>query len=368
MAWGWDDLKQSLGFGDDKTTTSAAPTRIRDDIEMKPTDAGWKDLLQGVDPSLYDPNISNKQWSDMDYANYVTNDPRSALYTPPAPAVQEESTADKVRHGLTEFRKKYITGGVDKAMNFVQEHPNLTAAGLGGLGGLGGYMAAKGDYQDALNTLKRSADLAGTYEALGPSKVAAIQDNPELKAMQMQALKKTQEEALMGTTAEDEAFRRQQQKLVSQGFKSREAQQQDEQARRGVQAGSGLAMMQGLANNQTALQQSSEAADADMLRKAAARRGAIGNLANQAAGMQNAEFNRDVTRGTAADQFNMTNVANKMSAARAQANQLGSLSNAQTAYGKTKAELGTSLGNIGMQGAVGFDKLKQQPQQQNKPT
>ena len=348
MDLSWDGLKSAIGFGDKKKQS------LIDEA------AYYAKKLNPIS-SIADLNQLDRQ--GIQYAQNAPSDDEQLrdIYNKQT----EESTWDKIRHAATDLRKKYLTGGVTKAMDFVQKNPNLAGAGLGILGGVGGFAAAKGDYQDALNTLKQSADLAGTYEALGPSKVAAIQDNPELKAMQMQALKKTQEEALMGTTAEDEAYRRQQEKLVSQGFKSREAQQQDEQARRGVQAGSGLAMMQGLANNQAALQQSSEAADADMLRKAAARRMAIGNLSNQAAGMQQAEFNRDVTRGTAADQFNMTNVANKMSAARAKAQQMGALSGAQTAYGKTKAELGTNIGNVAMQGAVGFDKLKNNPQQQN---
>jgi hypothetical protein len=308
-------------------------------------DAYMRERYNSADTAMNRPSMADMQRQDRDVVSSMPD------YVP------EESTWDKIRHATTDARKKYITGGVDKAMDFVKNNPNAAAAGLGILGAGGGYLAAKGDYQDALNTLRQSADLAGTYEALGPSQVAGIKDNQQLKDMQMQALKKTQEEALMGTTAEDEAYRRQQEKLVNQGFKSREAQQQDDLARRGAQAGSGLGMMQALANNQAALQQGSEAADADMLRKAQARRMAVGNLANQSGSMQQAEFNRDVTRGTAADQFNMTNVQNKMAAAQQKAGRLGSVANAQANIGKTKGELGTSLGNLGMQGALGFPEL-----------
>ena len=260
---------------------------------------------------------------------------------PQAPS-NDPSTFSKVMSGIGNG----IGSGVKSAGNWIENNPNATSA-LAGIGsGVGGYLWAKDDYDKAMADMEQSAKLAGTYEALGPAQAAGVADDQSLIAMQKQALNRLQQEATAGTTPEDEAYRRQQQNAVNQQFKAREQQAEIENQRRGVQAGSGLALAQSLSNQQAGLQQASQASDADILRKAEAKRQATNQLASQSGQMQQDTFNRNFSRANATDAFNKQNIANKMQAAQQQANATTNVANARGQLGANKASTATSIGNV----------------------
>jgi len=230
--------------------------------------------------------------------------------------------------------------------NWAQENPNLASSAAGLASGVGGYLWSKGDYEKALADTENAARMAGTYEALGPSQVAGIADDPALKGMQMQALQRIQQEALTGTTPEDEAYRRQQQNKINQEFQARAQEADINNQRKGVQAGSGLAMAQAMSNNQQALNQAANASDADITRKAEARRNATQQLASQSGQMQQEQFNRNLQRASATDAFNQANAQNKMGAARSQAGLMQNVAQARNQLGSNKASTATAAGNV----------------------
>ncbi len=218
------------------------------------------------------------------------------------------------------------------------------------LGGLIGNQVAKADYNRAEQTQQHAADLAGTYIPVGTSATSLIQDNPELIALRRSALQKLQQQAETGTTPEDEAYRRQQQSIVNKNFQARQAQIQDEMARRGAQQNSGLALAQSLAGNQQALQQQSEAADADAIRKQQAKQAAFQNLGNMSSTALQQDFSRDLDRASAVDKFNLTNVANQIGAARNKADALAPIAKTQAQAGARTADtintIGQGIGSV----------------------
>lgn len=249
----------------------------------------------------------------------------------------EPSLFSKIGSGIKKFGSN--------VGDFVSENPNLVSAGAAIGSGLIGKAMSKSDYNKAMSTTQDAANLAGQYSNLGQSQVANIQDDPRLIQAQMNVLNKLQQYSDEGTTPEDEAYRRQQQNAVNKQFQARQAQIDDNMARRGVQSGSGLSLASAMTNNQNALQQAAEASDTDMIRKLQARRQATTDLANTASNVQSNQFNRDLQRGSAVDEFNKVNVANQMTANRSKANLMGNVANQYTQRGQSEANLATSAGN-----------------------
>ena len=229
--------------------------------------------------------------------------------------------------------------------DFVSENPNLVSAGATIGSGLIGRAMSKSDYNKAMSTTQDAANLAGQYSNLGESRVANIQDDPRLIQAQMNVLNKLQQYSDEGTTPEDEAYRRQQQNAVNKQFQARQSQIDDNMSRRGIQAGSGLSLASAMTNNQNAIQQASEASDADMIRKQQAKRQATTDLANVANSVQSGQFNRDLQRASAVDDFNKQNVSNQMTANRSKASLMGNVANQYTQRGQSEANLATSAGN-----------------------
>ena len=241
--------------------------------------------------------------------------------------------------------RSFIQKGIDTVGGWVNENPNAWAMGTQIATGLGGYLASKEYQEKAQKTLEDAAAMAGTYRDLGISQASQIAENPELTGMQMGVLKKLQGVAEAGQTAEDEAYRRQQQNAVNKQFQARQAQIGEEMARRGAQAGSGMGLAASIGGNATALQQASEAADADMIRKQQARMGALKDISSQASNMQQNQFYRDYNKASAADRFNEANVTNLMKAKQNQAEKMGAVAGAQSAQGSNLANLIGKTGN-----------------------
>jgi hypothetical protein len=230
-------------------------------------------------------------------------------------------------------------------------------------GGLIANAASKSDYANAEQTQRDAVNLAGTYKELGPSATSLIQDNPEMVALRRQAIQKLLQQAETGTTPEDEALARQNQKTVEQNFSARQNQMQDERNRRGVQAGSGLALAQALGGNQVAQQQQSESADMAAIRKQQAKSAAIANLGNSASNALQQDFGRDLDRASAADKFNMTNITNQINAGQNKAKPTQAVAETQANQGARTADtINTIAGAL----PKVFDLFKSTPQNQKK--
>lgn len=237
----------------------------------------------------------------------------------------------------------------------------VMASGAPILGGILGSKAAADDYSAAEATQRQAADLAGTYEATGPSQMALIQDNPEMLALRQQALKGIQERASMGLTPEDQAMLRQAQNKANQQFQARQAQVQSDMGRRGL-GNSGLNLAAQMSGNQAALQNQSESADRQAALSFQAKQNALANLGTQSANALTQDFSRDEARASAADKFNLENIQNKMNAARQKATMMNPIAASQAQKGARTADLYNKVGGGIGQGINVYQQNKQKPQ------
>lgn len=177
------------------------------------------------------------------------------------------------------------------------------------------------DQDKVLENLKLASEqipeLQGLYEAalLNPSRLEEIATDPKFDAIQQGNLDAIQEMAEQGGfSEEDMAKRRQLQRDASASEQARQKSIVQELMQRG-QAGSGTELLARLGSSQATAQRQAEAGDRLAMDSASARRQALAQASQQAAGMQQSQFGRESQKATAADQIAQFNALQRAGAA-----------------------------------------------------
>lgn len=179
---------------------------------------------------------------------------------------------------------------------------------------------------------------------LGVSQVSQIKDNPALQNAQSQALQLIQQRAQGGLSGQDRAALNQIRAQAQQDTEAKRQQIIQNMQQRGL-AGSGTELAAQLAAAQGGAQQESEAGDRIGAMAAQNALQAIGQQSGMASQQQGQQFQENLARSQAADEFARFNVSNQLAqqarniAAQNQAQQLN-LNNAQQI-----ANANTSQGN-----------------------
>jgi hypothetical protein len=278
------------------------------------------------------------------------------------PASIEPSIWDDTRHAATNGWQSVLKGA-GKAGDFLSSPIGLGTAGAATniLGGVLANQAAKKDYAASEGTLRQAAELAGAYNQLPPSALAAIQDNPELLAMRQQALQETQKRATMGLTPEDEAILNKIRNQASSQFQTRKATIEQDMQRRGM-ANSGFNLASQMMGNVGETQRQSDLADQQAAMSFKAKQDATKSLGDMSSRAISEDFNREEQKASAMDRFNEANVQNQMSAARAKAGYMAPIASSQAKAGERTAD----IYNKGAQTVSGLLTGIAQQKQQNK--
>lgn len=205
-------------------------------------------------------------------------------------------------------------------------------------------------------------ELVGLLEAeqLGPSAMEDIQLDPKLKGMQMQALEALQQRSETGLTPEDKMAMEELMEGVGAQEKSQRAAIEQEMARKGM-GDSGAALMSKLQSSQGSANQARQQARALAQQSSQARQQALAQMAQQASGMESADWQRQSGVASARDRIAAANAANRqqvsaqnLAARQAIANQQAALRNQETQYniGRAQQQFQNELARAGAQGGV----------------
>lgn len=146
---------------------------------------------------------------------------------------------------------------------------------------------------------------------IGPSAVAAIQEDPGLRKAQVQALHEMSKRGRAGLTAEERAEMNRSRQDVQRDLSAKEDQIINEMAMRG-QAGGGAEIAQRLLASQAGADRASE--EADRIQALAAQRAlqAIQAESAMAGQLRNQDFDIAATKAGAEDEFERFNVQNQI--------------------------------------------------------
>lgn len=332
-------------FGGDKVTTTSAPTTVRDDMELKPTDKSWsEDLLKGVNPAYYD-----KQAADKDYYDYVSNDPNSS--------VREPSFMEKAYKAALGGIGSVKSGIHDLGLGIGKASPYL--AGLAPVAGsIIGYNKGSELRDQSQQAYKDMMSAAGQNVQVGPSAAEDLEDSEEDLQARANAMKVFQDRASMGLTPEDQAMLKQARQQGDEAFQSNLAKQQTELARRGMSQSPGMAAVQAQQTAQDIARRQSEEADRQAQMSFQQKMGAAGQLGSMASSNLQQDFSRGLAKAQSADEIAKFNAqqqqarANRMvNAGALQGSQLGqAASDKMTAFGKMGEGVGTVFSGIANQG------------------
>lgn len=177
-------------------------------------------------------------------------------------------------------------------------------------------------------------------EALGPSALEDIKEDPRLKSAQMDALSELQEIAKVGLTPEERAQRAEMLRESAAQGQSAQKQILQEMAQRGtLDSGASLiAQLQANAAQGADARRQSEQMAADVAQR---RRDAIMQAANLSGNMSQADIARQTNAAQAADRIAQFNTQNRnqaqsrnLDAKQAYANQIANLANQEQQYNK----------------------------------
>lgn len=302
------------------------------------------------------------------FENLFTDDPNSGWYdewknkqnSPSATSMADLNKLDRQNISKAIISPAVASSGFgDKLSGILGSQGGLAALGVGAnvLGGGLGYLASKGDYKEAENTMRQAADLAGAYEALGPSEAAAIKDNENMVALRAKALQGIQQRADMGLTPEDIAELNRVRNQTNAQFQARQATIQQDMSRRGL-GNSGMNLAAQLSNNQAQTTQQADLADQQAARSFQAKQQALQSLGNMSSDALQQDFSRDLSRAQSADAISKFNTANKMASQQNKATAVQNIATTQAQAGQRKADMINTMGQSVGSGLAGYAQQK----------